>query len=248
MPIHDWSRVNAGIFHHFHQNWMIQLAHALNSGLLPDDYYALAEQFASGFGPDVLTLQAIGQDEQAIDRPGAAPPQGTSLAAPKLRPTAETDMAFYRRRQNVVAVRHVSGDTVVAMIEVVSPSNKAARNPFRAFVQEAADLIEAGVHLMLLDVLAPGRRDRDGIHAAVWESIAGETYRLPAGKPLTFASYESGDLVRAYVIHAAIGDTLPDSPLFLEPGLSVSIPLNTTYGAAFADVPARWQRVVDTAE
>ncbi|HEX5445999.1 MAG TPA: hypothetical protein VFW87_19390, partial [Pirellulales bacterium] len=29
MPIHDWSRVNAGIFHHFHQNWMIQLAHAL---------------------------------------------------------------------------------------------------------------------------------------------------------------------------------------------------------------------------
>jgi hypothetical protein len=30
---------------------------ALNRRLLPPDYYALAEQVAAGFGPDVLTLQ-----------------------------------------------------------------------------------------------------------------------------------------------------------------------------------------------
>src|SRR5437667_8663589 len=57
MPIHDWTRVDAGIFHHFHTSWVDDIAGALNSGLLPSDYYALAEQIAGGLGPDVLTLQ-----------------------------------------------------------------------------------------------------------------------------------------------------------------------------------------------
>jgi hypothetical protein len=55
MPVHDWTRVNAGIFHHFHQCWIDELQRALNRGLLPESYYALAEHYAGGFGPDVLT-------------------------------------------------------------------------------------------------------------------------------------------------------------------------------------------------
>ena len=43
MPVHDWTRVDAGIFHHFHTSWMDEIAGALNAGLLPPDYYALAE-------------------------------------------------------------------------------------------------------------------------------------------------------------------------------------------------------------
>jgi hypothetical protein len=35
MPIHDWTRVSAGIFHHFHQKWVGTIADALNEGLLP---------------------------------------------------------------------------------------------------------------------------------------------------------------------------------------------------------------------
>ena len=57
MPIHDWTRVEAGIFHDFHHAWIEEVKRALNAGVLPDDYYALAEQHAAGFGPDVLTLQ-----------------------------------------------------------------------------------------------------------------------------------------------------------------------------------------------
>lgn len=246
MPIHDWSRVDAGIFHHFHQNWIVQIARALNSGVLPGDYYALAEQFASGFGPDVLTLQTIaGEDEPGSETPSIGPRGGVSLAAPKLRPTAETDMAFYRRRQNVLAVRHVSGDSVVAVVEVVSPGNKAARNPFRAFVKKAADLIEAGVHLVLIDPHAPTRRDPNGIHAAIWEAMTDEVYQLPAGAPLTLAAYESGNTVRAYVAHVSLGDALPELPLFIEPGQSVDLPLEATYCAAFADLPGRWRAVLD---
>ena len=57
MPIHDWTRVDAGLFHDFHQSWAIALRNGLNSGVLPSDYFALVEQNIRGPIPDVLTLR-----------------------------------------------------------------------------------------------------------------------------------------------------------------------------------------------
>lgn len=42
MPIHDWTRVRAGTFHHFHQRWIAALGDTLNTGWLPPGYFALA--------------------------------------------------------------------------------------------------------------------------------------------------------------------------------------------------------------
>src|SRR5439155_19873061 len=112
MAVHDWTRVEAGIFHDFHHSWIEEIKRSLNAGRLPDDYYALAEQHAAGFGPDVLTLQGLGEGNGAAD-PGAQPPPpsggvGVLLAPPKVRLAAETEMEFYRRKQGTVTVRHVS--------------------------------------------------------------------------------------------------------------------------------------------
>ena len=30
MPVHDWTRVSAGIFHHFHLEWIGDLSRQLN--------------------------------------------------------------------------------------------------------------------------------------------------------------------------------------------------------------------------
>ncbi|HEX7450185.1 MAG TPA: hypothetical protein VF306_21680 [Pirellulales bacterium] len=46
MPIHDWTRVDAGIFHHFHVMWAIALADKFNQGSLPHAHYALLERAA----------------------------------------------------------------------------------------------------------------------------------------------------------------------------------------------------------
>jgi Protein of unknown function (DUF4058) len=43
MPVHDWTRVDAGLFHAFHQGWICSLTNALNDGNLPPDHYALPE-------------------------------------------------------------------------------------------------------------------------------------------------------------------------------------------------------------
>jgi hypothetical protein len=247
MPVHDWTRVDAGIFHHFHHEWITELARALNRGILPADYYALAEQHAAGFGPDVLTLQG---DRNGDAGDSAGPTHvsgggGVLLAPPKLQPTAETDMAFYRRKQSAIAVRHVSGDDIVAMVEVVSPGNKSSVNPLRAFVEKAATLLDKHIHLLILDVLPPGRRDPQGIHGAIWDEVANQPYTIPPDKPLTLAAYECALTTRAYVRHVAVGDMLVDMPLFLEPQKAVEVPLEATYQAAFAAVPRRWQRVLE---
>ncbi len=154
-------------------------------------------------------------------------------------------MAFYRRKQSTITVRHVSGDDIVAMVEVVSPGNKASRNPLRAFVEKAANLIEKYIHLLILDLFPPGRRDPQGIHGVIWDEIAGQEYVAPADKPLTLVAYESGLTVRAYVVHVAVGDVLTDLPLFLEPQKAVEVPLEATYQAAFAEVPRRWRRILE---
>lgn len=257
MPIHDWSRVDAGIFHAFHHEWISSLTHALNDSLLPDEYYALQEQSATRLGPDVLTLRRGDDDGDASDKNTADHDDaeddvstkpvraqgGTALRAPRLRPTAQTDLAFYRKKQNAVVVRHTSGDDVVAVIEIASRGNKSAANPLRAFVEKAARLLDGGIHLLILDLQPPGCRNPSGIHGAIWEEIDGSEYVAPAEKPLTLASYEAAVVVQAYVTHVAVGDALPAMPLFLEEGKAVDVPLEATYRTAFA--AARWRRVLE---
>ncbi|MGH7140286.1 MAG: hypothetical protein ACREHD_31495, partial [Pirellulales bacterium] len=57
MPIHDWTRVPAGLFHHFHQDWTIEIARALNRGRLPSGVAALVEQRLGPREGDVLAIE-----------------------------------------------------------------------------------------------------------------------------------------------------------------------------------------------
>jgi hypothetical protein len=242
MPAHDWSRVAAGIFHDFHHAWIEEIKRALNAGLLPSDYYALAEQRTAGYGPDVLALQVDAGDE-GLDEP----PQregGLLVAKPQVEVTAETDMEFYRRKQNVVAVRHVSDDRVVALVEVVSPGSKSCRAALRSFVEKTAQLLDQRIHLLILDLHCPGNFDPQGIHGAIWEEIA-EAWVAPTDRPLTLVGYESALTVRAFVQPLAIGDVLIDMPLYLEPNGYVLVPLENTYTRAFDAMPKRWRSVVE---
>lgn len=238
MPMHDWTRVEAGIYHDFHHEWISEISRAFNRGLLPVDYYALATKAVSGFGPDVLALQ---------DRNTADTSNGGGIATqtrPKTTYYTELPGEFKQRRKSLVAVRHVSDDSVVAMIEIVSPGNKNSANAFQAFVRKACELLGQGIHLLLLDPFPPGRRDPNGIHSAIWEQFTDDPFDLPAEKPMTMVAYEAAFTTRAYIETVAVGDPLPDMPLFLAPGLHILVPLEATYQAAWDSVPVRWQRVI----
>jgi hypothetical protein len=246
MPIHDWTCVDAGIVFAFYHSWVTDLARALNRGMLPEDFYALPEQHAAGFGPEVLTLQGSQVDtESSSGQQSASDSGGLLVVEPKLMPTAETDMEFYRRKQMSIVVRHVTGDRVVAIIEIVSPGNKSTRHALRSFVEKAAELLDRRIHLLIVDLLPPGPRDPRGIHAAIWDEIAGQEYASPVDKPLTLAAYETALTVRAYVQNVAVGSALPEMPLFLEPNGCIQAPLEATYQSAFAAMPQRWKRVLE---
>lgn len=244
MPVHDWSKVDAGVFHNFHLQWIAEINRALNSGLLPPEYYAMAEQRGANFEADVLTLKT----RIAFDEPSPNPmePQGRGIlvAEPKSRVRAETDLEFYRRKQNIVAVRHASGDDLVAVIEIVSKGNKSGNRVLDDFVTKAAKLIDHRIHLLIADLQPPTSRDPQGIHGRIWEDLTGEAYQAPSDKPLTLAAYESGSGLVAYVEPVAVGDSLIDMPLFLRPGGHVLVPLEATYQAAWDVVPKRWRDVI----
>ena len=245
MRVHDWSRVDDGTFHHFHHSWIEEIQRALNGGLLPPWLYALAEQQVSEFGPDVLALQAPSDDRGAEFGDG-----GTALlvAPPKVKLTVQGSQDFYTRKQKSIVVRHASDDRIVAIVEVVSPGNKSSRQRLEAFVRKACSLLQQGIHLLILDLHLPTRRAPDGIHGAIWNNINDDDeYHPPADKPLTLVAYESKSFagVTAYIEPIAVGDPLPEMPLYVSTEGYVSVPLQETYDRAFAALPRRWACVLE---
>jgi hypothetical protein len=247
MPVHDWGRVPAGIFHAFHHEWIADISRALNDGLLPPAYYALPEQMAGRFGPDVLALEQ--QIEESVESAPPAQADGGPVALldapPKVRQTAEAEGDFYRRKQKQVTIRHVSGHRLVAMIEIVSPGNKSSRGALLDFVEKAADLLDRRIHLLIIDVQPRTPRDTNGIHGAIWREYAGEKYRAPADEPLTLVSYEAATAVRAYIEPLPCGGVLTPMPLYLEPRGYLLVPLEETYTTAFAAMPRYWREALE---
>jgi Protein of unknown function (DUF4058) len=233
MPMHDWTRVIPGTYHAFHYQWVAALANALNGGGLPRDYFALPEQRVPGPEPDVLTLARKGGRKR--DKRAAG---GTSVrtAIPKARFVAETDLTYFARRANRLVVRHQEGD-VVAVIEIVSPGNKSSRSHLSLFLRKIFELMEQGVHLLIVDPFPPGRRDPQGIHKAIWDEFTESSFALPADKQLTLASYDCGSGITAYVEPIAVGDRLPAMPLFLAYREHVPCPLEAAYQAAWKVFP-----------
>src|SRR5437868_6585294 len=102
MPIHDWTRVVAGLFHAFHQRWISALCDALNSGGLPRDYFALPEQHIQGPIPDVLTLQLSPGAEQPDNGTTAL---AVATAPPRARLIRRTEADIYAEKANRITVR-----------------------------------------------------------------------------------------------------------------------------------------------
>ena len=160
MPIHDWTRVTAGTLHDFHLAWIAELRNALNGGLLPPDYYAQAEQIAGPLGPDVLTLH----DRRTSRRTGRR--DRRRRARRRRRPAARrgcrraADMDDYVLKRRTLVIRHASGDRIVALIEVVSPGNKASRHAVRHVRREGRRGPYRGYHLLVVDLFPPGPATR----------------------------------------------------------------------------------------
>jgi len=246
MPVHDWTRVDAGIFHDFHTVWIGAIRTALNEGLLPEGYYALAEQHAGRPITDVLTLHASPASSPPMPLPPATGGTLLAEAPPRVGRTQTVEPAALARRRSV-AVRHVSGHRLVALIEIVSPANKDRVRHAEDFAAKVVSALDVGVHVLVVDLFPPGKHDPDGMHGTILRRLVGsdDAYDLPEDEPLTLASYAAGLEVGIYLSHVAIGATLPEMPLFLRPDRYINVPLEPTYHAAYHGLPAFWRDVLE---
>lgn len=243
MPVHDWTRVSDGTFHDFHYSWVLEIKRALMRGLLPRGYYVMAEQIGGDLGaPDVLTLQADSPEVEPDDSLSGTATLTESPPAVHARTTIARDS--YARMQRSVVIRHTSNDRIVAMIEVLSPGNKSNRHALRSFLDKVVVALDNGIHLLLVDVHPPGPRDPNSIHGAILSEIGTQEYALDHENPLTTAAYAGGAVVEAFVAHFAVGKPIPEMPLFLTRENYVRVPLESTYLAAWQDVPPQYQAVL----
>lgn len=244
MPVHDWSRADANSFHHFHQVWTVGICTTLNAGLLPSGYSALVEQHAGGLVPDVLALERRSGPDRLPKAGGvltSSPPQTRLVRQAK---------ATLAARANRIAIRHRLGE-VVCIIEIVSPGNKSGRAVLRDFVEKTIGFLRQGIHVLVIDILPPTRRDPQGMHKVIWDEIDEEPFELPSDKPLTLSAYVAGDLLTgiemtAYVELIGVGDTLPNMPAYLDHRNHVPVPLEATYEAAWATCPDDFRELVET--
>jgi hypothetical protein len=249
MPVHGWTRVDAGVFLDFHTMWLVSLRNAIKR-VLPAGYTVMTEQKAMDYELDILALhQPQPHDPSGTGNGPVESSKSTeggisvATAPPKvlLSRTAPNPAVDYKRRW--IAVRHVSGKRVVAVVEVVSPGNKSGQDAIRAFTAKVEELLERGVHVLVIDLFPPTARDPDGIHRAIWGERAGD-YALSQHRPLTLVSYVAGQNQKAYIQPMAVGEMLVDMPLFLTEERYVNAALESSYSAAFAEVDAEWQQVL----
>jgi hypothetical protein len=242
MPMHDWTRVEPTIYHHFHQCWSVGIADALNAGLLPPGLSALIEQHARRVVPDVLTV------ERRTKHPSGGHAGLATVPPTRMRVEAQPPNVLLQRA-NRIAIRHRLAE-VVCIIEIVSPGNKASRSAVQQFVEKTQQYLRAGVHLLLVDPFPPGLRDPQSLHKLIWDDIEEAPFELPADEPLLLASYCVRDLSVglspvAYLEPFSVGAVMPDMPAWIDADSFVPVPLERTYQAAWDVCPGDFRYLVE---
>lgn len=222
------------------------MSDALNGGVLPPNLSALVEQRAGVKEPEVLAIEDYGaMDDRETSLLEENAGRVATMEVPATRIVQRSTNQMYADRANRIVIRHHLGQ-IVAVIEIVSPGNKDKRAAVRKFVEKTVEFIEAGVHVLIVDLFPPTVRDLQGLHKLIWDEIEEQPFELPQGLDRLLMSYQAGREKVAYIEPLAIGDTMPDMPLFLTPDAHVKIPLETTYEATWNAMPQQLRTAVTT--
>jgi hypothetical protein len=224
---------------------MAHLSAAFNQGLLPPGFYALTEQHV---GHEFTRLMTLETGRPAADRRlGKTSRRGYS-PRDRAQLVGGGPKALYRALRRTVAVRHEMDDGLVALVEILSLVNTDQPASVADFVGKVNAALRHGVHVLVVDLFGPGLHDPQGIHGAIWALINPDARAEPTEKPVTLSAYVARQPPEAYLESIALGDALPEMPLFLEPDTYVPTPLESTYLAAYRGFPSVWRGVLEGKE
>lgn len=252
MPLHDWTLATAGTFHDFHLKWVAAMTDSLNSGILPADLFAMAEQIIGGPAPDVVTLRDWPDAPAAAWLADGTQQTGgvTTLPEPIAPPATEFSLAAsqsYARKKSQIVIKHELG-RVISVIELVSPGNKHSQAEIGRLVKKSASLVHEGINLLVVDPFPPTPRDPQGIANLIWHEIdAACELPFSADRPLVATSFQANPAPIAHFNLFAVGDPIPPMPVFLIEDRYVMLPLEETYQKVWSALPTPIRRIFDTA-
>lgn len=233
MPLLDHAELPPGsrrTWEGFHYYWGGKIADAVSPHLPPR--YFLEAYFHSGarFQTDIAALEQDTEERQQGNGGGA----GTALAtyappAPPLDEEAEFGTL------DVAELQIYSDDgeqALVAVIELVSPSNKDRPASRDAFAGKCLSYLREGVSVLVVDVITERQAN---FHRLIAErlSLSGAA-RGAVTSDLYAVSYRTTGIgttlrLQAWPVALTIGSLLPTMPLWLSPFLAVPVDLETSY-------------------
>lgn len=211
-----------------HSSWATRIADDLNSRWLPPDYVASeCTQLHGRLEVDVVTYE---NPELAAGGNGAVATTRTRAWTPPA--AVHTAPAVFPDTTEVRVVRTADGDKVVAVVELVSPSNKDRPAERRAFAAKCAGYLASGASVVVVDIVTEKQFCLHNELARLLE--LGRGVELPGDPHLYAVSYRP--VMRAgrpevdlWPYPLALGATLPTLPLRLIEDEFVPVELESTY-------------------
>jgi len=199
--------------HSFHNSWATYLSSQLNA-LLPAGYFAEANV---QFGVEI-DVAAFAEHGAAGTLTGWLPPP--SASHPFEMSAVVVEVGIFSRS---------GGPQLAGAVELVSPANKDRPLHREAFVSKCATYLQAGVGLVLVDVVTERAADlHRELLARLGLSVPGPGPALSgsAFRPVERDGVRVLDVWREPI---AVGQLLPTLPLWLRGGLCLPVELEATY-------------------
>jgi hypothetical protein len=211
------------VWQSFHTRWAVSIADQLDRAL-PDRFFARVE---ANLGPNVAADVTEYETTGGGTRNGSAVAVVPQTYAP---PKAET-VAIVFPEEVLVEVRDAERESrVVAVIELVSPSNKDREETRKAFAAKCASYLTSQIGLLIVDAVT---NRRFNLHhelltllgtepgAGVEQWIYASSYR-PVRR-------DSADLLDYWVEPLEVGRPLPTMPLSLRGAGVIPLDLEASY-------------------
>lgn len=197
----------------FHNSWATYLSSQLNARL-PAGYFAAANV---QFGVEI--------DVAAFDRSGSPAPSGDWVPPP---PALSVPLPLQLAVVEITITHRSGGPVLAGAIELVSPANKDRPAHRDALVSKCAAYLQAGVGLVLVDIVTERTADlhRDLLARLGTDPGAGPSLYVSAYRPVERGGAASLDVWRERV---ELGRELPTVPLWLRGGLCLPVELEAAY-------------------
>jgi hypothetical protein len=215
----------------FHGLWAAALVEKLNRDILADEYFAdMQVHVGSQVEVDIATLE----EKQGAGIPSAG---GAATLAPVWTPPA-TDLVFPTVFPDDIEVQvfsTITGATLVAAIELVSPGNKDRADARRAFAAKCVGYLTRGIGLIVVDIVT---NRLPNLHNEIIALLGqGEPFLLGPTATTCAAAYRpsrkpAGDQIELWPRPLAVGQPLPVLPLALRNAGIVPVDLEETYSEA----------------